>query len=318
MDFVGKRRWYFIFSALVIIPGIISLLIPPGLKPGIEFTGGTAMTIRFEKPVERTELQQEVASLLRGDVMVQRTGEGDFFIRTKVLEGEQKDPQGNTVKPSQRQELEQALGQKFGPFTVREFDSISPIVAGETVFNAGLVVVLAAIGMLVYIIVAFRHLPKPFRYGVCAVAALVHEVLVVLGIFSLMGRFLGTEVDLMFIAALLTVIGYSINDAIVVFDRIRDNLGRARGYSFEVTVNNSIMETLSRSLSTGLCTLFVLLAIYLFGGASTRDFALALFIGIVSGTYSTIFNAAQLLVVWENGDVGRFFQRRILRRPAEG
>jgi preprotein translocase subunit SecF len=168
---------------------------------------------------------------------------------------------------------------------------------------------------LAYITLAFRKLPESFRYGVCAIISMLHDVMVVIGLASIFGLLFGWEVDALFLTALLTVIGFSVHDTIVVFDRIRENLQRLRGLKFEEVVNHSIIQTLDRSINTQLTVLFTLAALILFGGLTTRQFVLTLFIGIVSGSYSSIFNAAPLLVVWENGEVGGFF-RRMLGRSA--
>jgi preprotein translocase subunit SecF len=309
LDFVGKRYWYFLFSALIIIPGIISLLIPPALKPGIEFSSGSSMTIGFEATVDQADLRQELENLGHADAIIQRTGEGDFLIRTRALRTEVRDEGGNIVEPSEREELENALRNKFGPLTVRSFDYVSPVIAAGIVRNAILAVTLASVGILLYITWAFRKLPSPFRYGVCAIVALVHDALVIVGLFSIFGKLFNIEVDSMFITGVLTIIGYSVHDTIVVFDRIRDNLTKGVSRSFEVTVNRSILETLGRSLTTGLAVLFTLLALYLFGGVTIHNFILVLLIGVVSGTYSSIFNASQLLVVWQNNDIGKLIQR---------
>ncbi len=229
-----------------------------------------------------------------------------------------KDEAGNTVEPAERETLETALGERFGPPTVLSFDSVSPAIAAGIVRNAIIAVALASVGILLYITWAFRRLPSPFRYGVCAIVAMIHDALVIVGTFSILGKLFNIEVDSMFITGVLTIIGYSVHDTIVVFDRIRDNLTKGISRSFEVAVNRSILETLGRSLTTGLAVIFTLLALYLFGGVTIHNFILVLLIGVVSGTYSSIFNASQLLVVWQNNDIGRLIQRfRPARVPAK-
>lgn len=318
-DFVGKRYWYFLFSALIIIPGIISLLIPPALKPGIEFSSGTTMTIQFDAQVNEADLRQELTTLGQPDAIIQHTSEGDFLVRTRALKPEVKDEQGNVITPAERDAIEAALRGRFGTLTVLSYDTVSPLVAAEIVRNAIWAILAAIVGILLYITWAFRRLPSPFRYGVCAIAALVHDALVVVGLFSILGKLFNIEIDTMFIVGLLTVIGYSNHDTIVVFDRIRENLTKGVSRSFEVTVNRSILETLGRSINTVLAVLFTLLALYLFGGVTIRNFILVLLIGVVSGTYSSIFNASQLLVVWQNNDIGRLIQRfrpvRVAAKP---
>jgi preprotein translocase subunit SecF len=305
LDFVSKRFWYFVLSLLIIVPGTISLF-TFGVKRGIEFTSGSTMTLRFVQPVPESDLREELTRLGHGDAIIQRTAEGDFFVRTRELAAEEKGPSGEVVKSGEKEAIEKALKERFGEFSVRDFYSVSPIVASEIERNAARAVLVAAIGILLYITWAFRKVPKPLRYGTCAVIALVHDTLVVLGIFSLLGRFANVEIDAMFIAGVLTVVGYSVHDTIVVFDRIRENMLKAKIKDFPTVVNHSIMETMSRSLNTTLTTLLVIVALFLFGGVTIRYFILVLLIGIITGTYSSIFNASQLLVVWENKEWGKF------------
>lgn len=305
LNFIGKRYWYFALSLLIIIPGTISLIFF-GLKRGIEFTSGTTMTLRFVQPVSEGELRQEFAALGHADAIIQHTGEGDYFVRVRELVVEEKSPGGEILKSGEREKIEKTLKDKFGDFSIRDFYSVSPIIASEIEQNAARAVFVAAIGILLYITFAFRKIAKPFRYGACAVIALVHDVLVVLGIFSLLGRFANVEIDAMFIAGVLTVVGYSVHDTIVVFDRIRENYLRGKIKDYPTIVNTSIMETLARSLNTTLTTILVIMALFLFGGVTIHYFILTLLIGIITGTYSSIFNAAQLLVVWENKEWGKF------------
>jgi preprotein translocase subunit SecF len=292
MNIAGKRFLFLILSEIVVLIAIIALGVF-GLKPGIEFSSGSLLAVSFEQEVNQAELESELASLGYSHVIIQRTGTGDFFIRTQEI----------TV--AEKAALEDALTAKFGPLTEQEFDSISSMVAGETVRNAIIAVAVAAVGILLYITWAFRKMPKPFRYGACGVIALVHDVLVVTGVFAILGVLLGWEINLMFITGVLAVIGYSINDTVVVFDRIRENLSKGISPDFEAVVNTSLVETMSRSLNTSLTTLFVVLALMLFVGASIQNFAVAMFIGIVAGTYSSIFVASHLLLVWEKGEWGR-------------
>ncbi len=294
-DITGKRFRFFLISGVVILIGIISL-VAFGLKAGIEFSSGSMMTVSFEQMVDQGELKQELANLGYTNAIIQRTGEGNFLIRTRELIEEDKT------------QLESALVAKFGHLEVMEFDSMSPMVAEETAQNAAIAVAVAAIGILLYITWAFRRMPKPFRYGACAIVALAHDALVALGIFSILGGILDWEINLMFITGILAVIGYSVNNTVVVFDRIRENLTMGVSPDFEVVVNNSLVETLSRSLNTSLTTLFVVLALLFFVGASIQNFAVVLMIGIIAGTYSSLFIAPQLLVVWEKGEWGRFLQ----------
>jgi len=203
-----------------------------------------------------------------------------------------------------QKDLKAGLTASFGALEVKEFDAVSPMVAAETARNAAIAVAIAAIGILLYITWAFHRMPNPFHYGTCAIAALIHDALVALGAFSILGGILDWEINLMFVTGILAVIGYSVNNTVVVFDRIRENLTRDTRSGFEVVVNNSLVETLSRSLNTSLTTLFVVLALFFFVGASIQNFAIVLLIGIIAGTYSSLFIAPSLLVVWRKGRTG--------------
>lgn len=293
INIIGKRFWFFSISGVLILIGVISLIVF-GLKAGIEFSSGSVMTVHFEQNVEQTDLKQELSSLGYTSAIVQRVGEGGFLIRTYEL------------TDAEKAALESALATRFGKLTESEFSSVSPIVATETAHNAGIAVLVAAIGILFYITWAFRKMPKPFRYGTCAVIALVHDVLISVGMFSILGGIFGWEMNLMFITGILTVIGYSINNTVVVFDRIRENLRMGVSHNLEVIVNNSLIETMGRSLNTSLTTLFVALSLIFFVGAAIQNFAAVFVVGIVAGAFSSVCIAPPLLVVWENKEWGRF------------
>jgi len=293
-DITGKRFWFFLIAGAVILIGVISLASFGRLRPGIEFSSGSMLTVSFEQEVEQGELREELANLGHPNAIVQSTGAGDFLIRTVELSGEDKTA------------LENALTAKFGTASEREFYTVSPMVAAETAQNAAIAVAIAAVGILLYVTWAFRRMPKPFHYGTCAIIALIHDVLVVLGVFSILGSILDWEINLMFITGVLAVIGYSVNNTVVVFDRIRENLRKGVSPDFEVVVNNSLVETLSRSLNTSLTTILVILALLFFVGASIQNFVVVLLIGIIAGTFSSLCIAPTLLVVWEKGEWGRF------------
>ncbi|MDY6916685.1 MAG: protein translocase subunit SecF [Chloroflexota bacterium] len=328
IDFIGKRRWFFIASGAIILVGLVFMLYSwiafgSPVRQGIEFSSGSMMTIRFEDEVSQADLRDEMANLGHADAIIQRTGEGDYLMRTGELAPEERDPvSGEVVVPSERIQIEEALQERFGDLTVRDFSSVSPTVSTETRDIAMIAVAVAAVGILLYITWAFRRLVKSFRFGVCAVVALLHDVVIVLGAFSIFGVLLGIEIDAMFVTGILTVIGYSVNNTIVVFDRIRENQTRNIGVPLEVVANDSIVETLPRSLNTGLTTLFVLLALLLFGGTTIRDFVLVLLVGVIIGTYSSMCIAGQLVVAWDRGGIGGLFRRlgRLLprRAPAGG
>ena len=292
-DIIGKRFRFFLISGIVILIGVISLL-TFGLKSGIEFSSGSMLTVDFEQEVEQGQLKQALADLGYSNVLIQRTGAGDFIIRTRELGSEDK------------AQLEEALETRFGGLTEPEFSSVSPMIAAETVRTAAIAVAVAAVGILLYVTWAFRRMPKPFHYGTCAIIALVHDALVALGIFSILGGILNWEINLMFITGILAVIGYSVNNTVVIFDRIRENLKMDMSADFEVVVNNSLVQTLLRSLNTSLTTLIVVLALLLFVGVSIQNFVVVLVIGIIAGTFSSVCIAPSLLVVWDKGEWGRF------------
>ncbi|PKB83777.1 MAG: protein-export membrane protein SecF [SAR202 cluster bacterium Io17-Chloro-G9] len=303
---VGKRGWYFLFSALIIIPGLISLTLPPGwaslnsgLNPGIDFTSGSVLQVSFRNPLDEGQIQDRMATLGHPEALIQKTGSRSAFIRTVQLE----EAVGGALSEREviERDLEESLGLERGKV---DFESVSPIIAGETVRNAFFAVLAASVFILFYVWYAFRRVPKAYRYGVSAILALVHDVVVVLGVFSILGKVIDMEVNSMFIVGILIVTGYSVNDTIVVFDRIRENVVRHPDRALEATVNVSIMETIGRSLNTSCTTMFVLLAMLLLGGPSIRELLLAVAIGAVVGTYSSIFIASQFLVIWEKGEVG--------------
>ena len=294
IDFVGKRRWFFFISALLFIVSIASLAIF-GLKPGIDFSGGTSLTLEFSSPVESNQLRQEMANLGYSEATIQKMGTGSFLVH---LRGEI----SAQVRDTLRDNLETNLGNQL---KVTNYYSTSPTVGASTARNAGIAVIISAIGMLIYIAWAFRKMPKPFRWGMSAVIALLHDVVILIGIFSFLGWIAGIEVNALFITAVLTVVGYSINNTVVVYDRIRENKTKGISADFAVTVNSSIVETLGRCLNTSLTTVFTILALFLFGGATIHYFMLALLIGVLIGTYDSIFIAGELLVTWEKGEWGK-------------
>ena len=289
MDIIGKRRWFFIISAVIIVIGVVFLAVF-GLRMGIEFDSGSMMRLSFEQPVEQGQLENELASLGYVNAVVQyvqNTDGKDYYIRTAGLDRVEK------------QALQSALAARFGGLEEQEFYDVSSEVAVETAQNAAIAVAVAALGILLYISWAFHRMPNPFRYGTCALIALAHDLLVVLGTFAILSSIFGWEINLMFITGVLAVIGYSVNNTVVIFDRIRENLVRRVSSSFKVVANNSLVETLSRSLNTSLTTLVVVIALFLFVGASIQNFAVVLIIGVIAGTYSSICVAPMLLVTWE-------------------
>lgn len=414
MDLVRFRLWFVLLSILVIAAGVVAMAIPPAFRVGIEFAGGSAISLDFVRPVDQGELRQIFSDLGRSEAVLQRVGDTGFLVRTKTLEEAQRDPQGVIIKLSERElienaltteygsglevltltfaevvdeaalkaelaaagrgdatveklgdrqyslttrpfqpapapsaeaaptgqtsaeakpaegeastvtaaqqaqpaqplgereALEKALSEKFSRITVStiapdrpwesfEVSSVSPSVAQETVRNAIIAVVVASLAILLYIWWAFRRVKGAFSMGAAAIVAAIHDVLITLGLFSILGKFMNAEINAMFISGMLTVVGYSVHDTIVVFDRIRENTIRAPSRDQAATINYSIAETMGRSLNTSLTTLIVIVSLLLLGGATIQSFLLTLLIGIVTGTYSSIFIAAQLLIIW--------------------
>ncbi len=311
IDVVGRRAWYFLFSALIILPGLVFLIAPPGwlsgnsgLKAGIDFSSGSILIGTFDSGVSEEQIQERMDLLGHPEALIQKVGGREFQIRTTVLEGETSG--GVSVREVIERDLENSLGLDRSKV---EFDTVSPIVAAETVRTAFYSVAAASVFILLYVWYAFRRVPKAYRYGISAILALVHDVIIVLGVFAILGKVIGMEVNSMFIVGILIVAGYSVNDTIVVFDRIRENVSRSPDRDLGAVVNQSIMGTIGRSLNTSLTTLFVLLAMLLIGGPSIRGLLLVVAIGAVVGTYSSIFIASQFLVMWDRGDIGRFLRR---------
>jgi len=305
LDFVSKRNWFFLLSFLIILPGVVFLVPPGGLKAGIDFTGGSSIMLQFSMPVDSEDLRLELTDFGETDAVVQSMGDDTFFVRTKELPQERKNA------------LVDLLKARLSPdgVEVLSFDLVSPLIARETVFAAFWAVLAAAVGIYLYLWWAFRTVPSPFRYGTAAIIALLHDTMVVVGIFAILGQLLDTEVNTMFLIALLTVIGYSVNDTIVIFDRIRENILLYPNRDLATVANLSISESLGRSLNTSLTLLFTLLALLLFGGQTIRVFLWVLLIGVIVGTYSSIGIATQVLIVWEYGDLKKLW-RKIRRTPA--
>lgn len=299
LDIVKRRYLYFGISLLVIIPGLLALLIW-GLPLAIDFTGGSLLQLHFDtgNPPEEAQVLALYSEYGFDDSLIQATEDNAIIIRSKSMDE-------NT-----RAEIVAAMEERFGvTTTVQRFDTVGPSVGQEVAARAAGAVGLAAIAIMLYITLAFRGVPHAFRYGVSAIIALIHDVGVVVGVEAIFGHFLGWEVDALFLTALLTVIGFSVHDSIVVFDRIRENTNVYRRLPYETVVNHSIVQTLARSINTQLTVMFTLLALALFGGVTIRHFVVTLMVGVFSGTYSSIFNAAPILVVWENREWRNWFRR---------
>lgn len=290
MDIIGKKYFYFALSLFIVVPGLISLILF-GLNLSIDFTGGSRMTFSFSKKIDQLT-KDKIRNILisqKAHVAAIETSNRLAFVRTSLIDQDQNN------------KFITLLAREFKGVKQTEFETIGPTIGRETTVNAIKAVIFASVLIVLYITWSFRKVPKPassLRFGICTIIALMHDVLVVVGIFSILGHFFKVEIDSLFVTALLTIIGFSVHDTIVVFDRIRENLKRMVGVPFATVVNDSILQTLTRSLNTSITTLLVLFALYIFGGESTRWFIVALLIGITSGTYSSVFNAAPFLVAW--------------------
>lgn len=290
MNIIGKRKIWYAISIIMIVPGLISLALF-GLQFGIDFKSGELSTVAGSVKLEQVAPIAKELGLK--DVSVVSLGSNQTEIRFV-------DPSPQAQHEPNHQKLKAALAAKG--IEELSFDSVGPSVSKSIALNAIGALIAVSLAIVLYISYAFRNAPRPvssWSFGVMAIIALLHDALFVLGVFSILGHFFGVEIDALFVTAILTVIGFSVHDTIVVFDRIRENLRRRKG-SFEDTVNASILETLARSINTSLTVILTLLALLLFGGESIRLFVLALIIGIASGTFSSIFNASPLLVTWHN------------------
>ena len=419
LDFVSKRKWFFLASGIIIVAGIIALIVSGGLKLGIEFSSGTTMNIVFENSVGQGDLRTSIADLGYPDAIIQRSAQNAFLVQGLALSPVQSErdlqeeqlvnnlqakfnttvriaefgstgnttagnatlgnvtpgnetlgnvtsgnetlgneTQGNvtpgnttlalifgkTVGPSdlsselanlgytgvsinqttldsylvrtrsvstqEKAQIQQALEQKFGPMSYLDFATISPEVSGQRVKYNIYAIIAAAVAILLYMAWAFRKLASPFRYGTCAIVALLHDILIMLAVFAIFR----IEVDSMFIIAILTIIGFGVNNVIVVFDRLRESKVVESRFDLATRVNMGITETITRSINTSLTVLFTLFALYAFGGSTIHNFMLALIVGVIASTYSSLFIAGQLLVSWEHGDFGKLFSWLPIRR----
>jgi preprotein translocase subunit SecF len=305
MNIIKHRYLYFGISLLVIVPGLIALFLW-GLPTGIDFTGGSLLEIKLSSPSSMPTLK-EISDIygqnasdknLISNPLVQPVGTDGFSIRSKQMD--------ETAKTA----IVEAIKKQFATdVVVLNFTNISPAIGKEVALRAAGAVALAALGILLYITYAFRGVQHSFRYGTAAIIAMLHDVLVVVGVEAILGHFLGWQADSLFLTALLTVIGFSVHDTIVVFDRIRENSGIYRKLNYETLVNHSIVQSLDRSINTQLTVMITLFSLVLFGGESIRHFVIILLVGVFSGTYSSIFNAAPILVVWENKEWQTWFGR---------
>ena len=307
MNLIKYRYLYFGISLLVIIPGLLALIFW-GLPLGIDFTGGSLLEVQFASG--QPPAIADVAALYNqistpqvdiSNPVVQPIGTDSLSIRSKE------------INDALKAQIVTALQDKFGggkAVTITNFTQVSAVIGQEVAIRAAEAVALASFAILIYITIAFRKVPNSFRFGTAAIIATIHDILVTVGMEAILGHFLGWQADSLFLTALLTIIGFSVHDDIVVFDRIRENSNLYRRVDFTTIVNHSIVQTMDRSINTQLTVMFTLLALALFGGTSIRHFVVILLIGVFSGTYSSIFNASPVLVVWENKEWRNWFRRK--------
>ena len=305
-ELVQKRHWFFMLSAILLALSIAAMVYSAStlgspFRLGIDFTSGSVLELVFDKPVTDGDVRSAARAYSpefdeASVVMVGDTGT-DVVIRTK--------PMQLTTK----QDLVKQLSAQFGPSSELRFETVGPTVGRETTRAAALAILASSLAILVFIAIAFRKVPNAWHYGVCAIAKMFHDVIILLGLASVLGLVAGWEVDSLFLTAVVTVVGFSVQDVIVVFDRIRENIRRHRGEPFETVVNRSLLETLHRSLATQLNAMFVMLAIILFGGTTIRHFMIIMLVGMAMGTYSSLCFAVPLLAVWESGDWRSMFRR---------
>lgn len=301
IDILSKRYVYFIASVLVIIPGLI-VLFTGGLPLSIDFTGGSLLEVQLSagKTLSTADLQTIYENAGIDDAQVQTTENGTLLIRSSFLTNENRDVVLSTMQ-----------AQTGSAVTVIRFDSVGPSIGSQVASRAAQAVGIAALAVALFIRYVFRNVPNALRYGVCAIIAMVHDVAVVFSVVGLGAKVFGWQIDALFLTALLTVIGFSVQDKVVVFDRIRENSSIFRKLKYETLVNHSIVQTLQRSINTQLMTVeFLLLALALYGGVTLQEFAVILLVGLFSGTYSSIFIAASILVVWENREWQTWFRSK--------
>lgn len=306
MQIVKRRKIFYIISVILLIPGIISIMIN-GLRLGIDFTGGSRLEVTNAYEITEQELQSIVQKHTNG-ITIQEQEVGTYLIRTEPIS---QDVSNEVLRDIQQNDKDVQMV---------SFETIGPTIGSETTRNAFIAVIIASLAISGYIAYVFREVSKPvasWKYGVAAIVGLLHDIIFVLGVFSILGVIMNVEIDALFITAILTVMGFSVHDTIVVFDRIRESLKKELKIPFEEIVNQSLLSTLTRSLNTSISTLLVLFALLLFSQDALRWFVFALFIGIVIGTYSSIFNAAQLLVTWNNWDKRREKVRKVSGKSAK-
>lgn len=298
MNILGKRYFFFGVSLLIILVGL-GVLVFRGIPLSIDFTGGSLLEVNFAGAQPQTgDIIAVYEDAGISDVQVQTSDTGSYIIRSQFLENDDRDA------------VLAALGEKIGAVSVVRFDSVGPSIGEQVTSRGTLAVVVSSVLVVVFIAWSFRGVTHAFRYGICAILAMIHDVAIIFSATAIGSLLWGWEIDSLFLTALLTVIGFSMQDTIVVFDRIRENSNIYRRIDFETLVNHSIVQTLQRSINTQLMTVeFLLLALAMFGGVTLREFAGILLIGLLSGTYSSIFIAAPILVLWENREWKTWFRK---------
>ncbi|NUQ84449.1 MAG: protein translocase subunit SecF [Anaerolineales bacterium] len=298
MNILGKRYFFFGLSLLIIIPGLV-ILFAGGVPLSIDFTGGSLLEVKFEnRTPETSQIYAVYDKAGIEDTQVQTSDAGSYIIRSQFLQNEDRDA------------VLAALNENIGKAEVVRFDSVGPSIGRQVTSRGALAVTVSSLLVVLFIAWSFRGVTHAFRYGVCAILAMIHDVAIIFSFTAIGSLLWGWEIDSLFLTALLTVIGFSMQDTIVVFDRIRENSNIYRRLDFETLVNHSIVQTLQRSINTQLMTVeFLLLALAMFGGITLREFASILLIGLLSGTYSSIFIAAPILVLWENREWRTWFRK---------
>ena len=293
MNIIQNRKYYFAFSGLLLIASLATLLVW-NLKLGLDFTGGSLLEVDYNQARPTVEAVEQALDPVVGKTTVSPTGEQGFIIKMKHLDEDAHQSAINALVGLSQNKDKLNLNEK-------RFESIGPTISSQLKTQAVVSIILVSLAIIIYIAFVFRKVSHPvssWKYGVVAVLTLMHDITIPIGLFAVLGRYLGAEVDTLFVTALLTVMGFSVHDTIVVFDRIRENLVKFSREKFEEVVNISVNQTMIRSINTSLTVLLVLLAVLLFGGSTIRYFVLTLIAGIVAGTYSSIFIASPLLVVW--------------------
>ena len=304
-NFVQNRRWYYLFSSAVILLGVAAMVYSTitfgsPVRLGVDFTGGSLFVLQFKGAATEGGIRTVFTDFGEGNAMIQRLGRPEdnlWQVRASFME------------PDKVNQIKAALGSSIASLDTDRstFDVVNPSIGGEVTRAALYAVIVTALVILAFIWFAFRRVPHSVRYAACAIVAVVHNILVTTGMMSLAGLLLGWEADVLFLTAMLTVIGFSVQDTIVVYDRIRENIPKRRGEPFEAIVNRSLLEVLQRSLTTQLNAIFVMVCILLFGGATIKQFIAVMLVGLMSGTYASLCNAVPLVVSWELGEFRNLF-----------